>query len=118
MATSRLFSSCGAQASRVGGFSCCGAWALEHRLSSCGVWAWLLCGIWDPPGPGIEPMSPALAGGFFTTEPPGKPWISVSVHTCTIEEAVSEKDVTKQLGNCRGVPDSWMLSRHPAANRK
>ena len=22
---------------------------------------------------GIEPMSPALAGGFFTTEPPGKP---------------------------------------------
>ena len=56
MATSRLFSSCGAQASRVGGFSCCGAWALEHRLSSCGVWAWLLCGIWDPPGPGIEPM--------------------------------------------------------------
>ena len=26
------------------------------------------------PDPGIEPMSPALAGGFFTTEPPGKPW--------------------------------------------
>ena len=28
------------------------------------------------PHPGIEPvslMSPALAGGFFTTEPPGKP---------------------------------------------
>ena len=25
------------------------------------------------PGPGIEPKSPALAGGFFTTEPPGKP---------------------------------------------
>ena len=23
--------------------------------------------------PGIEPMSPALAGGFFTTEPPGTP---------------------------------------------
>ena len=22
--------------------------------------------------PGIEPMSSALAGGFFTTEPPGK----------------------------------------------
>ena len=22
--------------------------------------------------PGIEPRSPALAGGFFTTEPPGK----------------------------------------------
>ena len=24
-------------------------------------------------GPGIELSSPALAGGFFTTEPPGKP---------------------------------------------
>ena len=23
------------------------------------------------PGPGIEPMSPALASGFFSTEPPG-----------------------------------------------
>ena len=29
--------------------------------------------MWDLSGPGIEPMSPALAGGFFTTEPPGKP---------------------------------------------
>ena len=27
----------------------------------------------DLPDPGIEPMSPALAAGFFTTEPPGKP---------------------------------------------
>ena len=27
----------------------------------------------DLPDPGIEPMSPALAGGFFTTEPPGTP---------------------------------------------
>ena len=25
----------------------------------------------NPPGPGHEPMSPALAGEFFTTEPPG-----------------------------------------------
>ena len=26
----------------------------------------------DLPGSGIEPMSPALAGEFFTKEPPGK----------------------------------------------
>ena len=26
---------------------------------------------------GIEPASPALAGGFFTTEPPGKPVILI-----------------------------------------
>ena len=33
----------------------------------------------DLPDPGIEPMSPALAGGFFTTEPPGKPKILLYV---------------------------------------
>ena len=27
----------------------------------------------DLPGSGMELKSPALAGGFFTTEPPGKP---------------------------------------------
>ena len=27
----------------------------------------------DLPDPGIEPASLALAGGFFTTMPPGKP---------------------------------------------
>ena len=27
----------------------------------------------NPPNPGIEPMSLALAGGFFTTDPPEKP---------------------------------------------
>ena len=31
--------------------------------------------MWDLPGPGVEPMSPALVGEFFTTEPPGKPLI-------------------------------------------
>ena len=28
--------------------------------------------MWDLPGPGLEPMFPALAGGFLTTAPPGK----------------------------------------------
>ena len=43
---------------------------------SC-VWKDLLlhC-MWDLPGPGIEPVSPALAGGFLTTGPPGKPYDS------------------------------------------
>ena len=31
--------------------------------------------MWALPGPGIQPVSPALAGRFFTTEPPGKPSI-------------------------------------------
>ena len=47
--------------------------ALEHRLRSCGAQAWLLRGMWGLPRPGNELVSPALAGGFFTTEPPGKP---------------------------------------------
>ena len=83
---------CSAQAPHCGGFSCCGVRALgarasvvvarglsscgsrslERRLSSCGTRAYLLRGMWDLPGPGLEPMSPALAGGFLTTAPPGK----------------------------------------------
>ena len=43
------------------------------RLSSCGSRAQLLRGMWDPPRPGLEPVSPALAGRFSTTAPPGKP---------------------------------------------
>ena len=59
--------------SRRVGFSSCGTRALERRLSSCGSRAQLLCGMWDLPRPGLEPVSPALAGGFLTTAPPGKP---------------------------------------------
>ena len=29
--------------------------------------------MWDLPGPGLEPVSPASAGGFLTTAPAGKP---------------------------------------------
>ena len=28
--------------------------------------------MWDLPRPGLKPVSPALAGGFLTTVPPGK----------------------------------------------
>ena len=59
--------------SRCAGFNSCGLWALELRLSSCGSRTELLCGMWDLPGPGLIPLSPALAGGFLTTAPPGKP---------------------------------------------
>ena len=66
--------SCGrAQALGHAGFSSCGFRTLERRLSSCSAWASLLCRMWDLSGPGIEPVSPALAGRFFTTELPGKP---------------------------------------------
>ena len=44
-----------------------------RRLSNCGSRAQPLRGMWDPPRPGLEPVSPALAGRLPTTAPPGKP---------------------------------------------
>ena len=44
-----------------------------RRLSSRGSQAQLLRGMWDLPRPGLEPVSPALAGRLSTTAPPGKP---------------------------------------------
>ena len=80
-----LLSSWGAWLSHCGGLSS-GEWvpegtgfgihssqALEHRFSSCGTQAQLPGCMWGLPGPGVEPRSPALTGGLFTTEPPGKP---------------------------------------------
>ena len=58
--------------SRHAGFSSCGSQALERGLSSCGSRAQLLRSMWDLPGPGLKPVSPALAGRFLTTAPPGK----------------------------------------------
>ena len=51
----------------------CGSRAPEHRFSNCGTPTYLLHGIWDLSGQGIKPVSPALAGRFFTSESPGKP---------------------------------------------
>ena len=74
---------CGAWASHCSGFSCCGArvlgtWAsvvVAHRLNSCGAQAYLFRGTWDLTRPGLKPVSPALAGRFLTTVPPGKSWL-------------------------------------------
>ena len=81
-----LLSSCGAWASHCGGYSCCGAtgsracglqqlWLSDSRARAQELWYTVLIarGMWNLPRSGIEPVSPALAGGFFTTELPGKP---------------------------------------------
>ena len=54
------------------GLSTCGSWVLEHWLNSCvqELSGSAACG--NLPGSGIEPVSPALVGGLFTTEPPGE----------------------------------------------
>ena len=79
----RAFSSCGERGPLFiavhGPLTATASPAAEHRpqmrrLSSCGSRAQLLRGMRDPPGPGHEPVSPALAGGLPTTAPPGKPF--------------------------------------------
>ena len=97
-----LLSSCGARTSHCGNnFSCCGTQALECTgFSSYDTWAqqlrlpgsrvqaqqlWhvnlLSNSMQDLPRPRIKPMSPALVGGFFTTEPLGKPWQTLILAT-------------------------------------
>ena len=81
----RAFSSCGKRGPLFiavrGPLTVAASLVAEHRLqtrrlSNCGSRAQLLRGIWDLPRPGLEPVSPALAGGFLTTVPAGK-----SLHT-------------------------------------
>ena len=75
-----LLSSCGSQASHCGGFSYRRAWALiasQHVGSSCTRDQTVYRG------------PTALAGGFLTTEPPGKsprmvPFIHLFVYSCWI----------------------------------
>ena len=75
---SPVVASGGHSSSRCAGLSPLRPLVAEHRLqmrrlSSCGSRAQPLCGMWDLPRPGLEPVSLALAGGLSTTAPPGKP---------------------------------------------
>ena len=55
------------------GCSRCGPQAVERvSFSSCSSRAWCSGACGNLPGPRIETMSPALAGGFLSTGPPGK----------------------------------------------
>ena len=78
----RAFSSCGKRGPLFiavrGPLTIMASLVAEHRLqmrrlSNCGSRAYLLRGMWDPPRPGLEPVSPATAGRLPTTAPPGKP---------------------------------------------
>ena len=69
--------------------------AVEFSRQEC--WNGLPC---PPPGdlpdPGIKPASPALADGFFTTEPPGKPQEGEDI--CThVAGAVLSKETNTTL---------------------
>ena len=78
----RAFSSCGKRghsSSRCVGLSLSRPlFFAEHRLqtrrlSSCGLRAQLLRGMWDPPRPGLEPASPALAADSQPLRHQGSP---------------------------------------------
>ena len=78
----RAFSSCGEQVPLFiavrGPLTVVASLVVEHRLqtrrlNSCGSWAQVPRGMRDLPRPRLEPVSPALAGRFSTTAPPGKP---------------------------------------------
>ena len=82
----RAFSSCGKRGPLFiavrGPLTIAASLVAEHRLqrrrlSNCGSRAQLLRGMWDLPRPGLEPVSPALAGGFLTTVPRGRPRLLV-----------------------------------------
>ena len=60
---------CNVRASPYSGVSSCRAWALQHGLKGRGAPAQLPCGMWHLPRPGIQPVSPALAGGFLNHWP-------------------------------------------------
>ena len=44
--------------------------------------------MWDLPGPGSESMSHTLAGGLFTIESPGKPYLDENYIKLNLSEFV------------------------------
>ena len=63
----------------------------------------LFRGMWDLPGPGIEPMClPPLAGGFLSTGPPGKSRSrSLEAEPCASDGVLSGEGAQEGAG--RGV---------------
>ena len=100
----RAFSSCGERGPLFiavrGPLTITASLVAEHRLqarrlSSCGSRAQLLRGMWDLPRPGLEPVSPALAGRFSTTAPPGKPPNPFLSSTClSFEDPLGSRGCT------------------------
>ena len=85
-----------------------------HRLSSCGSRAQLLHGMWDPPRPGLEPVSPALAGGFSTTAPPGKPPMQMEFYTNDLKSQAIHFSIVYRLTLKQELSSkaSWLQTIH------
>ena len=78
----------------VRGLSGCGSRALERRPSASDAQAQLLRSMQDLPGSGIQPLSPALADGLVTIEPPGEPsftfFINYKMMLCIVKKEKAE----------------------------
>ena len=106
----RAFSSCGKWGPLFiavrGPLTIAASLVAEHRLqtrrlSNCGSRGQLLRSMWDPPRPGLEPVSPALAGRFSTTAPPGKPLGNFLIRTRWWVF------IWKLEGNCLQISGAW-----------
>ena len=120
-------------------FSSCGKWeplfiavrrpltvaaslVVEHRLqtrrlSSCGSRAQPLHGTWDLPRPGLEPVSPALAGGLSTTAPPGKPskiFFDPPPTVMEIKTKINKWDLMKLQSFCTAKETINKMKRQPS----
>ena len=61
-----------------------GSVVVARGLSSCGARAQLLCSMGNLPRPGLEPVSPALAGGLLTTNHCATREVPILNLVCTI----------------------------------
>ena len=111
----RTFSSCGERGPLFiavrGPLTIAASPVAEHRLqtcrlSNCGSRAQLLRGMWDLPRPGLEPLSPALAGRFSTTAPPGKP------NSCLLKLPGELKQQFKRLPGMAGTSKGGQSGKH------
>ena len=107
----RAFSSCGKWGPLFiavhGPLTIAASLVAEHRLqtrklSNCSSRAQLLRGMWELPRPGLEPVSPALAGGLPTTAPPGKPHLFLRLHL----------NFTKMVTNFLSLMCAWSYAKN------
>ena len=82
--------------------------------------------MWDLPGPGTEPVSPASAGRFLATEPPGKPELLIlnpifysgidDYHPTSLTQHTHKTNTEYQSGSvskntCPQTQDGWDTER-------
>ena len=94
-----------------------------HGISQARILEWLpVFPPGDLPYPGLKLVSPALAGRFFTTEPPGKPlWVLyqdiIHLRKPHCFKCTAQWSFSKQAGLCNHHGDSVLNhSLHPGEN--